>query len=125
MEQKQRHGCVTAWLILIIVLNSLTALLYLLGGNFIRQNLPSEVPTSMMILLAVLAALNVVFAVLLLTWKKIGFWGFILTSLAAVAINLSLGLGIAQSLIGLLGIVILWAVLQIKQNDVSAWKNLE
>ena len=98
MEQKQRHGCVTAWLILIIVLNSLTALLYLLGGNFIRQNLPSEVPTSMMILLAVLAA---------------------------VAINLSLGLGIAQSLIGLLGIVILWAVLQIKQNDVSAWKNLE
>ena len=79
----------------------------------------------MMILLAVLAALNVVFAVLLLTWKKIGFWGFILTSLAAVAINLSLGLGIAQSLIGLLGIVILWAVLQIKQNDVSAWKNLE
>jgi membrane-associated HD superfamily phosphohydrolase len=125
MEQKQRHGCVTAWLILIIVLNSLTALLYLLAGDYIQQNLPTEIPTYMMILLAVLAILNVLFAILLFTWKKIGFWGFIITSIAAVVINLSLNLGIAQSLIGLLGVVILWAVLQIKQNEVSAWKNLE
>ena len=57
--------------------------------------------------------------------KKIGFWGFVITSLVAVAVNLNIGLGIAQSLIGLIGILILYAVLQIKADNVSAWNNLE
>lgn len=124
MEQKQRHGCVTAWLILMIVLNSVTALLYLLAGDFIAENLPTEPSQGMMILLGILGLLNVGCAIMLFKWMKLGFWGFIITALAAVGINLNLGLGIGQSLMGLIGIIILWAVLQIKQDDVSAWNNL-
>ena len=78
-----------------------------------------------MILLIILSVLNVVFAILLFQWKKLAFWGFVLTSVAAFGINLSLEMGIGQSILGLLGIVILWAVLQIKSNGVSAWSNLE
>ena len=88
METKQRHGCVTAWLILVIIGNSVTALVYLFANELITQNLPIEIPNSMMIALAILGIGNVIFAIMLLKWKKTGFWGFIVTSILAMIINL-------------------------------------
>ncbi len=125
MENKQRHGCVTAWLILMIIANSLTALTYLLAREFISQSLPVEIPATMMIALAILGIGNVVFSIMLFNWKRTGFWGFVATSLLAFIINLVIGLGIGQSLFGLIGIGVLYAVLQFKKADVSAWENLE
>lgn len=78
----------------------------------------------MIVLLGIIGIANVVFSVLLLQWKN-GFWGFIVTSIAALIINLYLGLGIGQSVFGMVGIAILYFVLQIKKNDVTAWDNLE
>ena len=122
---KQRHGCVTAWLSMMIVSNSITALIYLFAKDIIAQNLPGVVSNTMMILLALLGIGNVIFSILLLKWKKIGFWGFLITSIAALFINLNIGLSVGQSLLGLLGIVILYGVLQIKKDDVPTWGNLE
>lgn len=122
---KQRHGCVTAWLVFMIIANSLTAVLYLFAGEMIAQNLPGGMSNSMLIILAILGVGNVIFSILLLKWMKIGFWGFLATSIAAVVVNLSIGLGIVQSLLGLLGIAVLYGVLQIKQDNVSGWTNLE
>ena len=125
MESKQRHGCLTAWLVLSIVLNSLLAIVYLFAGDIINKNLPHGISTPMLISLALLGTANVVFAVLLLQWKKLGFWGFIGTSILALIINLNIGLAVGQSLFGLVGIAILYGVLQIKNNDVSGWDNLQ
>ncbi len=125
MEQKQRHGCVTAWIILMIIFNSLLSVLCIFGVEFVSKNLPNDVSDNMLAILAMLGFLNVVFAILLLLWKKIGFWGFVVTSLAALIINLNIGLSITQSLLGLVGIILLYAVLQIKVDNVSAWQNLE
>lgn len=122
---RKRHGCVTAWLVFMIVVNSLVALMYFFLGDMIRGALPVEISSTMMILLGLIGAANVVFAVLLLKWKKIAFWGFVGTSLAALAINLTLELGIGQSLGGIAGIAILYGILQIKENGVSAWDNME
>jgi len=122
---KQRHGCVTAWLILMIIINSLTAVLYLFAGDMIAQNLPGGISKPMMIILAILGVGNVIFSILLFKWMKIGFWGFVVTSIAALAVNLSIGLGIVQSFIGLIGIAVLYGVFQIKKDNVSAWTNLE
>ena len=122
---KQRHGCVTAWLILMIVANSAVALVYLFASEFITKNLPGEVSNLMIIILAVIGVANVIFAILLFQWKKIGFWGTIVTSIATFGININIGLGIGQSLFGLIGLGILFAVLQIKEKEVSAWQNLE
>ena len=122
---KQRHGCLTAWLVLSIVLNSLLAIVYLFAGDIINKNLSHGISTPMLIALALLGAANVVFAVLLLQWKKLGFWGFIGTSILALIINLNIGLAVGQSLFGLVGIAILYGVLQIKNNDVSGWSNLQ
>ncbi len=121
---KQRHGCVTAWLILMIFINSLAAIVNLFASEMIRNNLPGDVSTSLIIILGILGIANVVFSVLLFQHRKLGFFGFTITSIGAVFINLSIGLDIAQSLFGLAGIAILYGVLQIKKDGVSAWENL-
>ena len=61
METKQRHGCVTAWLILIIIFNSLSAILYFFAGEMVAENFPGGISDSMMILLAILGIGNVIF----------------------------------------------------------------
>jgi hypothetical protein len=122
---KQRHGCVTAWLILMIIANSLAALSYLFTGDFIAENLPGGISNTMLILLALLGIGNVIFSILLFKWKKIGFWGFLITGIAALIINLSIGISIGQSAFGIVGIAVLYGVLQIKKDDVTAWNNLE
>ena len=122
---KQRHGCVTAWLIIMIIVNSLTAIIYLFASELIAKKLPGDVSTPMIILLGILGLINVGFSILLFQWKKIGFWGFTITSIGVLIINLSIGLGIGQSLFGLVGIAFLYGVLQIKKNDVTTWENLE
>ena len=78
---------------------------------------------------------------LLLKWKKNGFWGFIGVSVTSAIINLNMlnlvkqdylliGLRLEQSpipqvVMAIVSIVILWAVLQIKKEGVSCWKQLE
>ncbi len=122
---KKRHGCLTAWLVLMTILNSLAAIVYLFAGDWISKNLPEGISTPLLILLALLGVANVIFSVLLFQWKKWGFWGFIITSIGALIVNLSIGSGIGKSLFGLVGISILYGILQIKKDNVSAWKNLE
>lgn len=122
---KQRHGCVTAWLVLMIIANSLTAMIYFFSSEMITKNLSMDVSNSMIILLGIICIANVIFSVMLFQWKKLGFWGFIITSIGAFIVNLSIGLGIVQSLFGLVGIAILYGVLQIKKDNIPAWDNLE
>ncbi len=124
METKQRHGCLTAWLIFMIVANSLTAVVYLFAGEMITKNLSVPIPNSMMVLLALVGVANVIFSVFIFLWKKWAFWGFAVTSLAALIINITLGLGVGQSLFGLAGVAIFYGVLQIKRDNVTGWSNL-
>ena len=122
---KQRHGCVTAWLILMIILNSLAALLYLFAGDTIAQGMPAGITHSILIVLGVLGIANVIFAVMLYNWKKLGFWGFVITSIGSFIINITSGLSTGQSFVGLVGIAVLYGILQITKDDVSAWDHLE
>jgi hypothetical protein len=122
--EKQRHGCVTAWLTLMIALNSFISFIYLFSGDDVIESMPG-VSTGMLMLLAFLSLSNVFFAVMLLRWKKMGFWGFVITSVAMFILNLLVGAGILQSVLGLTGVFILYAILQIKNKDVSTWSELE
>ena len=122
---KQRHGCLIAWLIIMIVANSITSFTYLINGEQLLKNSPYHISSYHITLLALLAMANVIFAIMLFRWKKIGFYGFAATSIIAFGINLSIGLGIVPSLLGFTGIIILYAVLQIKKNGRSAWGLLE
>nr|WP_299000086.1 hypothetical protein [uncultured Allomuricauda sp.] len=125
MESKQRHGCVTAWLILMIIANSFTSITYLFLGDTVSQNLPTPVSKSMIMTLAFVGIANLIFSIMLFQWKKWAFWGFAATSLIALGINLSIGLGLGTALFGLAGVAILYGILQIKKDGISAWDNLE
>jgi len=120
---KSRHGCLTTWLVLMIVANSATALMYLFGSEAIRRALPSA-PGWVFPVLGVFALFNLVCSVALLQWKKWGFLGFSVSSVVTLAVNLSMGLGLVPALGGLLGLLVLYGVLQIGREN-KGWPQLE
>jgi hypothetical protein len=123
MEQKKRHECVTAWLIFMIVANSVAAISNLLLSDTIAAQLKVESPAIIMVL-GIVSLFNLLCAIQILKWKKWGFWGFLASAVVTFIINISLGLPITNALLGLIGFGILYAILQIKTNDKSAWEQL-
>jgi pSer/pThr/pTyr-binding forkhead associated (FHA) protein len=100
--------------------------------------------TNMLLLTSVLAAIcSIIFIFLILKWKKVGFWcwagGSLIFGIINVIIlnqlsndfsllNLSTEISINNIIMFALiplGILILWAILQIKKNGISCWKQLE
>lgn len=124
-ELRKRHGCLTAWLVLMLILNAVLALVYLFRGSAIAESVPGGVSQSLLMALRVLAVLNIIWAVLLLRWKRIGFWGFLVNTIAAFVVNLMMGLGLLSALPGLFGVIILFILLQMKTTSGSGWDNLE
>jgi len=122
-EGKKRHGCLTAWLILMLVANSVAALAYLLGRDAIQKQLPN-MPDWAFPVLVVMCLFNLACAIALFRWKKWGFWGFCVSSVIALAVNLSIGLGVGQSLCGLIGVALLYGVLQIGKEN-KGWPQLD
>ena len=57
-------------------------------------------------------------------WKKWGFYGFCGSAAAALVVNLSIGVGPAQSFMGLIGVGLLYAVLQIGGEN-KGWTQLD
>jgi len=122
-EGKKRHGCLTAWLILMIIANSLAALMYLFGTEMVRRALPN-LPGWTFPVLVVFSLFNVVCAVFLFQWKKWAFYGFCLSAAVALVVNMTVGLGILRSLLGLIGVLLLYAVLQIGKEN-KGWPQLD
>lgn len=121
---KERHGCVSAWLIFMIIANCITLGINIFAPDLIAKSLhyPS---TLIMMLYSIVALINILCSVMILKWKKWGFLGFIVTGLIGASLNFYIGSGIFASLIGLIGIPFLFGILQIKKNNVAAWDNLE
>ena len=122
-DVKNRHGCLTAWLILMIVMNSATALMYLFGGEAIRKAVPN-MPAWMLPVFIAATLFNLACAIALFHWKKWGFWGFCVSSVIALVVNLSIGSGIGSALTGLLGMVLLYGVLHIGKEN-KGWTQLD
>jgi hypothetical protein len=122
---KERHGCVTSWLVFMIVANSLIGLIYLLVPESISKEMDGKIPIYILSILGLIAIANVVFSLALFKWKLWGFYGFIVSSLASFIINLLIGTEVVQSVMGLIGIAFLYGVLQIKKDNISAWNFME
>jgi hypothetical protein len=126
---KRRHGFVTTWLILVIVLNALNAFNSFLAGtgDGSAQDLIQyrDASHSTYFLIAILSLANVIFAVLLLYWKKVGYFGCIFSGIIALMFNIYHGQNFGRALIGFAGILVLYGILQIKKDNVTAWNNLK
>ena len=117
-----RHGCLTAFLVLIVVAHVGMALWYLavlLGAS----NLPIEIPAPALAVLIAGGLFNVACAVALFRWRKWGFYGLCVSAVAVFVLNFALGLG-AQALLGLLAPLLLYATLVIG-GDRQAWPHLK
>ena len=115
----ERHGCVSAWLIIALVMNAIAALVYLYLANK-----PVQIPKLSFLTLycfIILLILNIVFIAKLLKWKKAGFYGSCITTVIGFLINIAVGLPPMPCIVGLLSIPILYAILQIKKGGISAW----
>lgn len=120
-ETKQRHGCVNAWLWLVIAANLACCGYYAIQMFSVWSNT--------MVwgfgLLSILALGNVLGAILLLRWNKCGFYLIIAGSIITAIVNLGiLNLGVIVSMQGLFALLIWWGILQIKKDGVSVWKHM-
>lgn len=122
-SQKRRDGCLTAYLVFMIVANSATALLYLGGSEAIKRNSPN-IPGWTFPVMVVMGSFNLVCAIALFKWKKWGFWGFVASAVVSFCINLYIGVGVGFALFGLLGVAILYGVLQLGKEK-KAWPQLD
>ena len=121
--EKHRHGCLTAYLIFMLLANSVTALLFLFGGAGFRERMV-DMPQWAFPLLGAFGLLNLVCVIALLKWKRWGFWGFCVSALVVFILNTILGLPISQSLGGLIGVAILFGVLHIG-IETKGWTQLD
>ena len=124
LNSPERHGCVTTWLVIMLILNAIISLAYLLMASGVMRKSLLLSPTTL-IILALAGALNVVLSIMLLSWRKIAFYGFAIMAICTFVFNISIGISIVGSLLGLSGIVILYGVFQIKKNGVAAWDYLK
>lgn len=106
-----------------IVANSASALIYLLGSGAIREALPNAQDWAFPVLI-VFSVFNLICAVALFQWKKWGFWGFCGSSVAGLVVNVSIGLGTGTVLLGLVGVLLLYGVLHIGKEN-KGWPQLE
>lgn len=114
MTEKKRGTLLTIWLILMIIFNGITFLLYLGDGSFITSIL-SKIPTWAIYTFGIFALLNLVFAIFLLMWKRWAFFALCGSAGLIFIINLIIGTGIS-SLLGLIGPAILYLIMRPKWN---------
>lgn len=126
MEQKakRRHWFATLWLIFIMIVNAIVGCISFFIDMESLGSPAVAIPSEASIALGILSLFNVVCAAMLLKWIKCGFWGVVATSIIAAGINLYIGLSIGSALMGFVGVMILYGVLQIKKEGISTWQGL-
>lgn len=115
MLLKERGAVLTAWLILILVANLFTVLMYLVLLLFPvgRVLFLSGIDLWAIYVFCFLGAFNLVCASFLFLWKKWAFFGLCISSVIALVVNLFVGVGV-YAFAGLAGIVTLYLILRPK-----------
>lgn len=115
--EKERHGFVSFWFVVMIIVNAIALVTNLISGVSTGKG--------SLFALSALAVSNLVAVGFLYSWKKKGFWLFVVNAALSIVVN-SAYLGFsAYALMPLLSIGVLWLILKIKKNGVSCWELLE
>jgi hypothetical protein len=122
-RDKERHGFLTLWLVLMLLSHSVTAYSVATGAQAMRESMPAmpgwAVPV--MLLLNVVA---IACTLGLFMWQKWGFWGICGVAVVGFGVNLAIGLGLGMALIGFASVVILFIALQVG-GDRKGWPQLD
>lgn len=118
-----RYGCLTAYLVFMIIANCASSVMYLIGREGIQKSLPN-MPDWAFPVLMLFGIFNLVCAIALFRWRMWGFWGFVVSACVIVIVNLLIGLHPVQAASGLIGVAILYGVLQIGREN-KGWSQLK
>lgn len=118
---RKRHGFITFWLWLLIIGNSLLAIILFSSILMIKRNFPSDT-FILLIVSAALCLINVVGFILLLLWQRIG---FIIIAVITVFGSIFAYTTAQTFPAGLIGLIILWFVLNIKEDGIPYWDAME
>jgi len=108
--EKKRRTFLTIWLVLMLIANIYAALTYLLLNSSIASAYPN-VSSRIFYIFSLLGLANLVFVIFLFRWKRWAFYAFCGTTLVGFIMNLAIGLGIAAAIFGLIGPMILYAIM--------------
>jgi hypothetical protein len=116
---KQRHGCLTVWLILIILANigTTVAMVSIISTN------PGSYYAWAMPVYIIFGVWAVICAIALFNWKKWGFYGFILGAVGLMIVYL-ISRSYAYAFTPFISVAVLFAVLNIGGVD-KGWTQLE
>ena len=118
-EKPKLGGSLTAWLLLIILVNSLMSLGYFyvwFSSNDVRIYQQTGIPWILFCVFSLLSAGNVVGAFAIGKWRYWGFQLILWVTGAAVILNLLSGAPLYLALLGIVGPIILWFLLRSKRQ---------
>jgi hypothetical protein len=122
-EAPKRHGCLTAYLVFMLIINTLTALSYFIMGDKLMAHYPSA-PSGIQYVFGFGGIVNVVIVLALFWWKKWAFYTFCVLAVVYFGINLYIGISPVGAILGLIGPLILYGVFQIG-GERKGWKYLK
>lgn len=115
---RQRSGCLTAWIFLMILVNAGTGIFVIAMREKLRMS------DSVITVQALISVAAVICGILILKWKRIGFYLMLALYIAGGIFALSIGIG-WSSFSGIIGILILGGLLGKKTDGVSAWDQMK
>lgn len=143
---KQRHGFVSFWLWLMIIADVGGIVLQAANAPYAKWLYATKEKADLFVyvehsmgnyytyaayFMIALSLVNATGAIMLLNWRKIGYWMLVGSAATLSAIMISFGIiggftaPVITSMFGaVVGPIILWAILQIKRNGISCWKQL-
>ena len=121
VKPKKRHGCLTSWLVLVMVFNAIAVIIAIPKGSPGVEDLPWW----QALFAIVLSLANIGFAIGLFRWKRWAFWGFCTGSAAAAIFNMVVGQLAVLALVSFfVELAVLIFVLTIGGEN-KAWNQLE
>ncbi len=129
-SSKKRHGCLTFYLIFMIIINLYLVVAYsglLIVALFIDQNITTvpDVAIWLYPIQLIMAILSLVFTIAIFLWKKWGFYGIAVLSGMSLVISVALEFAVVwTSATVLISFALLYGALQVGQDN-KAWPQLE
>ena len=114
---RDRGGCLTAFLVLMMIANPLVGLMYLVTGDAIRRSL--HAPDWAIPVLTIASLVNFACAIGIWKWKKWGVYGAVAMAGLGLVVNFTIGIQPMQAIIGLVGPAILIALVS------KLWKEFD
>jgi hypothetical protein len=119
----KRHGCLTVFLVFMLIANAFTMAIYLLSGDKITAKFPN-VPSWLIYTLGVGCLFNIVFIISIFRWKKWAFYACCVVAVIVFFVNVAIGLPVFNAVLGLAGPVVLYGLFQMGGEN-KGWKHLK